>query len=54
MSRRGARMGHYADATDDGRPSPREYDTAAAGVWSSRDWAEEEEDLGPEGFPGLN
>ncbi|KAM5207530.1 LOW QUALITY PROTEIN: uncharacterized protein C19orf73 homolog [Hipposideros larvatus] len=38
-------MGDYADATGDSQPSPRECDTAAAGVWSSRDWAEEE-DLG--------
>lgn len=53
MGRRGARMVDYADATGDSQPSPRECDTAAAGVWSSQDWAEEE-DLGPEGFSGLN
>lgn len=51
MGRRGARMGDYADATGDGRPSPGESDTAAEGVWSSRDGAEEK-DLGPEGVPG--
>lgn len=53
VGRRGARKGHYADATGDGRPSPGECDTAAAGVWGSPVWAEEE-DLDPEGFPGLN
>lgn len=51
---RGARMGDYAAATDAGRPSPRECGTAAAGVWDSRDPAEEEEVLGPGGFPGLH
>lgn len=31
MGIRGARMGDYADATDNGRPSPRECDTARGG-----------------------
>ncbi|KAF5925925.1 hypothetical protein HPG69_000416 [Diceros bicornis minor] len=43
MGRRGARMGDYADATRDGRPSRGESDPAAEGVWSSRDEAEEED-----------
>lgn len=50
MGRPGARIGDYAHPTGGSWPWLGVWH-ATAGVWSSREWAEEE-DVGPEGAAG--